>query len=421
MKFSLWLIWIKRVPWTYRWFIYLVLLRPLIDNFYYLKYTSPFLSPLNIAGVLTPVLCTYAVINSRKPINTLSDSLFKMWSVILFITSAFLVFIYSFNIDSLALFLKISLPVFLFPFLRIFINSRENLYGILQTFLYSCVIAIIIFIIAKFTGQSGVTFTRGVERLSGFYADVANLGFYISLGFLISAYFNLLARKTNSYYSKPLYLITVIIICVAGIASINHVTTFAVFLTLLLLYLIFALRKSLSYSFFIILFLGAFYFIFGQKLIDESVTPLLTDEFEVLRGERDQSQLLHGRMSRWPEMFGLFLSLNPTAIFLGSSFSFKKEIIVLVTGIVHNDFLRILFSTGILGFILYLSFLFTLYRKVGTLVRQDKFLGFGALIIITLYSITMVPNFYPNLCYILYSIFAFLLLPSSVKYGNKAV
>lgn len=417
MDFSDWYKWIRSLPSSMVWFPLLILLRPFIDTLYYLKKVSPFFSPLYIVGVLTPFLCLYAVLKFRLKIKTISDLLFRYWSAILLFTSALLLIIYSFEIDSFILFFKLTLPFFLFPFLRIFINSRKDLHGILQTFLYSCILAIILFFFSKVTGQEHISFSRGLERESGFNADIGNYSFYITFGFLVYAYFNLTTRRINSagkqYFSLPL----VIGICILGLVSIKHLATIGVFLALLLLYLFIAMKKSILYTIFIIVFLAGFYSFFGQKIINESFNPLVGKEVEVLKGTRDQSHLLHGRVGRWPEMIAVFFSYSPIAVLFGSSLSFNHETSVLVSGIVHNDYLRILFSTGIFGIFLYIAFLTSVYVKTRKLLYFDKFLVLGSLAALALYSITMNPNLYPNLCYILYSIFAFLLLPGSVKYA----
>jgi hypothetical protein len=94
---------------------------------------------------------------------------------------------------------------------------------------------------------------------------------------------------------------------------------------------------------------------FGKESIETHVNPLLEKEIEVYKGERPQEQGFHGRMSRWPEMIGVFSTLPVNAIIFGAPISFQ-DIIFLVTGVVHDDFLRILFLTGVLGFTLFSFF-----------------------------------------------------------------
>ena len=78
------------MPWSLRWFIYLVLLRPLIDQLYYLKTVSPFLSPLYIVGVTTPFLCLFGIPRIKKQNTIISDSFFSIFTIITLITSTIL-------------------------------------------------------------------------------------------------------------------------------------------------------------------------------------------------------------------------------------------------------------------------------------------------------------------------------------------
>ena len=62
MSFKQWWAWYKGSPLFKKWFILLILLRPLIDNFYELKETSALASPLYIVGILTPILILLSTI-----------------------------------------------------------------------------------------------------------------------------------------------------------------------------------------------------------------------------------------------------------------------------------------------------------------------------------------------------------------------
>lgn len=80
MKFNQWKIWLKSKPWILKWFILLVLIRPIIDNLYFLKDISPFLSPLYIAGVLTPLMVIYVLAKTKKPASTKLDRHMRFFS-----------------------------------------------------------------------------------------------------------------------------------------------------------------------------------------------------------------------------------------------------------------------------------------------------------------------------------------------------
>ena len=133
-----------------RWFVILVLLRSVIDSFYTLKQVSPLLSPLYIVGVLTPVLIVYSISKTRKPRQSIVDSLFRFWGVLMLMVIVTMAAMNSFSFEFLEVSLKITLPIYLFIFLRYFIRSQKDLEGIMQTFLYSAIPVALIFLFEVF-------------------------------------------------------------------------------------------------------------------------------------------------------------------------------------------------------------------------------------------------------------------------------
>ncbi|MFB0925680.1 MAG: hypothetical protein QMB65_10445, partial [Vicingaceae bacterium] len=77
----------------------------------------------------------------------------------------------------------------------------------------------------------------------------------------------------------------------------------------------------------------------------------------------------------------------------------------------HNDFLRILFLSGYLGLFYYIVLLIMLYQRAIKIAHATKYLAFGTLGILLLYSISVVPTFYPPFMYIVMSVFAYVALP----------
>src|SRR6187402_6453 len=79
MTFREWKLWVGRLEWPLKWFIILIIIRPIIDNFYYLKEISPLLSPLYIVGVATPILAIYAIFKIPKPNYSRLDTYFYVF------------------------------------------------------------------------------------------------------------------------------------------------------------------------------------------------------------------------------------------------------------------------------------------------------------------------------------------------------
>ena len=93
MEYKDWKNWIGSLPWYLKWFVILVLIRPIVDNFYYLKNISPVLSPLYFVGIATPILCTIALINYRKKDFSIFDLLYGIWGILMLV-SLFFMFLY---------------------------------------------------------------------------------------------------------------------------------------------------------------------------------------------------------------------------------------------------------------------------------------------------------------------------------------
>lgn len=411
MNFKNWRYWAKSFPWSKRWFIYLVLIRPVVDNFYYLKEISPMVSPLNWIGLLTPVLCIPAIIQNSYKKNKI-HSIFNFWSLLIILNSGLLI-IQPLDFISLSQWiLKLSMPVYLFAFLRIFIRNKTDLIGLLTTFLYSAGIAATILIYELIFQPIRLEYSRGIERIQGGYADVMNYAIYLSFGFLILSYFYILFKSGSQHIKVKLpFLIMVGVLCLLGFIGISHVVSYFVFAFLIVLFVLFIARRFTTASFLVILFLLTGFYLNGDKFYQERLDPMLKQEIEILQGERDEAQLFHGRMMRWTYAWESFKDSPVLAWLIGYSVSFENPLFNISIGI-HNDFLRIFYFTGIIGFLLYILFLFSLWKRSRFVQLSEKFLLFSSIAVLLLYSVSTTPTFYPNFLYVLFSILAYFALPA---------
>lgn len=407
-----WINWISEKPWKYRWFIFLILLRPIIDNFYYLKEVSPLLSPLYIVGVLTPIFAI-PVIFSGKKITSKLDTIFLVWSFFIF-TNVMFLFVYENDLlYYLQWMLKLTTPVYLYYFLRVFIKNKKDFEGLLIALLYSCIPTLGMMMYEFFINPISVQTTRGVERFEGSYADVMNYAIYISLGFLISSYFYI-TRENNSFkFSISIFkFIVITAFCLLGLFMAKHTTTIAIIGALLFYFLIINMKKNKGVVIFFGVLLVIAYGVFGDVFTEEAIDPLIDREVEVFDGSRDQEQMFHGRMSRWTLAFDEYQDVNLFAKLIGYPASMKFPYFHIGIAI-HNDFLRIFFFTGIFGILIYLRYLYRLFNRTSILPLGLKYLNRGFLIVLLLYSVTTLPTFYPSIMYLIVASWAFLALPLS--------
>jgi O-antigen ligase len=414
VKFKKWKIWLKSKPWLLKWFIILVLLRPIIDNLYFLKEISPFLSPLYIVGVLTPILVLYVIAKFPKPKRSKLDKYVKIWSLFLFIGIFFVIIYDPLSIDSFEYLLKLSIPVYIYFFARVFIQNKQDLDGILTTFLYSGIFVAMLLLYELFFGAIRTVESRGMERLQGSFGDVVSYGIYLSFCFLVVTYFYF-SRKGEIPKRKRTRLVFIVGgLCLLTLVNIHHVASYTIFIAILLLFMVFNFRENkgaavvFSFLFFLV------FYLFGQPLIEDKITPLLQTDISVYEGDKGSEKLLHGRVGRWTSMFETFTNESIFAQFFGYPLSLNRSYQYVGVGS-HNDFVRMLFLSGYFGLFYYLVLLIMFFKRAKKLTSSLKYLAFGTLGILMLYSISIVPTYYPPFMYVVMSVFAFVALPKKLQ------
>ncbi len=419
MSFKNWKIWLKQLPLSLKWFAILILIRPLIDQFYFLKSISPFISPLYIVGFLSPLLLGLSFLSRRFPRKYKSfiiDFNFGLWGILVGINLILLIFIKP-GLGTAASAFKLLTPIILFFYFRHFVKSKVNLIGILQTVYYSAFIpAILLFyeLIFNPINAEYLTDSRGGgERIQGGYADIMNYAIYISAALLIKGYFFIRNSKINqNTINQWIGLLIVVMVCFLGLSGIKQTASWTVAGFLIALFLYFRMR-SIKGLFILILFIPVILFI-GNKTYNDKIEPLVNKEIQVLDGEKDIERSFNGRMGRWIDYFEIWLEMPVGSNLVGVSTSGEKSAVGMTGGIVHNEFIRILFLSGILGLFLFLNFILMIFRRIRFLGRPERFLVVGALGTFVLFSISTTPLNYAPMAYYIFPIFAFAAMPKVI-------
>ncbi len=414
MEFRTWRNWYTSLPSTMKWFVVLVFIRPLVDSFYFLKEISPILSPLYIVGVLTPVIVVWSLTKMKRQKQSGIDKTFKYFA---FFVSIGIVFTASFNLfsrETLEMGLKLSLPIFLFFYLRRFIRSKKDLDGLLQTFLYSAIFVALILVYELVFGVIKGTESRGLERMEGSFGDVVSYGIYIVFSFLIVTYFYFSQKGTVSFRKRVLSVVVVAAFCILGLVNIYHVASFLIFTTIALLFFLFNLRSDYNTAF-VFAVIGLVFFVFwGQELLEDRILIMFARDQEVLRGEVAMDQLAHGRVGRWKYMWDLYTQQNFIVQLFGYPVSLERPYALVGSG-AHNDFIRLLFLSGYLGLVSYLALIFVAFKRGLKAIRSTKYLALGAIAILTMFSMSITPTYYAHFMYIVLAIFAFLAIPKNIR------
>jgi len=412
MSFKNWKSWYRSLPWSLRWFVILVLIRPVVDNFYYLKEVSPLLSPLYFVGVATPILALYTIIKKSKPNYSRLDTYMGIFSLLIAISCCSLLISDLFGMEAIEFTLKFSFPFFIYFFCRRLIRTKEDLHGVFQTFLYSTFFVIGIFCYELIFNPINIQISRGLERFQGSYADVMNYAIYMSGGILIICYafIEKSSHTTLSTLRRLIPLLFAIILGVLLLFNIHHTASYTVFFAILILFLLHTLKANLGYGIVFVIAVGALVYFDGSTSFDEKIRPLIETDISVYEGDKDSELLLHGRVGRWMRFFDHFNAASSVVQLFGLPLGMDHPYVYIGKGS-HNDFVRTTMFNGYIGLIVYVLILLNLLTRIVSYNLPMRFLGFGTMAVIILYSISTTPLLYPPLMYVLLPVFAMLALP----------
>src|SRR6185436_5082762 len=231
MQYAEWKNYWRSLDWSRKWFPIFILIRPVADNFYYLKQVSPFISPLYILGVLTPILILFSFKSVALRGKTISsvDAFMRIWGTVIFFNCAIFL-LYQFSLENFGSVIKYITPPLLFFYARSFVRSKEDLVFILTTFLYSCIfpLGMLAFetLVHPITLETVSEGRGGGYRIHGSYSDCMNYAVYIVGAMIVYGYFFL--DRVYTYRVRkikpPVFkMMMVFLICLGGIISIRHV------------------------------------------------------------------------------------------------------------------------------------------------------------------------------------------------------
>ena len=416
MNYKNWKIWFKQLPLSLKWFVVLILLRPLVDLFYFLKEISPFFSPLYIVGVATPVLILLSFLSRgfpKKFKSFISDFSFTTWSVIVLI-NLIVLFVFYGGLAISSEVIRYGSPLLLFFYIRHFVRSKVDLIGLLQSFVYSAIFPMCLLAYELMFGAINAEFLTesrgGGARLQGGYADIMNYAIYFTMAFLIQCYFFIRSSKLNYVSIKQrLLLIVVTLVCFIGLVGIKQSSSWAVMLFIGFLFLVYNLnsRKGI-----VVILITLPVLIFTLPVVyKSSIEPLIEKEYKVIEGEADLERSFNGRMSRWVKFFGIWSEMPIGSNLVGVTTSGHDQTLIMVSGGMHSDYVRVIFLSGILGFIFYMLFLLNLLMRARKIAIPERFLVFGGVGTVMLYSVSTNPLLYFPLLYCVFPIMAYASLP----------
>lgn len=398
------------------------MLRPVVDNLYFLKEVSPILSPPYIVGVLTPILCVNALVRYKLPRFNAADKAFLYWSIAVIFGVLMLLFYDPFSLLTIEFVLKLSMPVYMYFFLRLFITDLRDLHGVLQSFLLSAIFVAILLVYEVLINPIRIEESRGMARIQASFGDVVSYGMYITFSVITASYYFFARQHLLPLKRRAALLIAVVLLALLGLANIHHTASYTVFALLLLLFVLFNFKsQNRSVAITIIFIAGVIIIFWGSQIINEQISPLVQTDLQVYTGEQDSDRLLHGRVGRWRMMLEKFSSESVAIQFFG--YPLKMDYVYQFIGIgSHNDFVRILFYTGVVGLFLYVFLLIKFWLRRIFLGPAQRYLLTAGFIALLFYSISVTPTLYAPFMYFILAIFAYVALGENklTQWKNRA-
>ncbi len=362
---------------------------------------------------MTPVGALIGISQYRMGKFSPIDKAFSFWAAMVVLCCLMLLFYDPLSLLTFEFVLKLAMPVYLYFFLRVFITELKDLHGLLQSFLYAGIFIAVLLIYEVFINPIAIQESRGLERIQASFGDVVSYGMYIVFATITAAYFYFSRQHISPLKDRMKLLAIVVALGLLGILNIHHTATYIVFVSLVGLFVLFNLRtQNKGVGAMLIVVIGLGLSLWGSQLIEERISPLVETDLAVYAGEQDTDKLLHGRVGRWRMMLQMFSSEDVQVQFFG--FPLKFEYVYQYIGIgSHNDFVRMLFATGIFGLAFYLVFLFRVYQRSNYVGMAQKFLILALLFALSFYSISVTPTYYAPFMYFALAIIAYASLPDS--------
>ena len=314
--------------------------------------------------------------------------LFKIYFVIILFVSIY-IGMNSGIVNSLDFFIKsLFMPIAFYLFLKYFTEFKSG--KLLITGLILSGMFPLFFILSqKFIGNVGIfRQTRGLTRYVGLYHDAGTLDVFLIQSLIgVMLFWHYFLKKREKFLKTTL----VVLFCLLLIGS-YFLYTKTIFLTFALWLLAYLFMRRKIHVFVSVLVLIFFVnSISGQKIFSE-INQVFSKEVEYVSGNLRPEAALSGRGGIWKKSLDIWQDLPFMEKVLGAGSMYSY---------VHNDFLRMLLSGGIL-LLVFSVFLFAiLVSAVFRDFRKKKyFLHLATVLCILFYfivSMGRVPGLYPNL------------------------
>ena len=276
---------------------------------------------------------------------------------------------------------------FCFYLCSVHFSKGKDAKALIISFILAVIFPLIFIFIQKVTGYTWRYHeTRGLIRSQGVYHDVATARTFI-IQALLGTYLYWRYFLDKARYLIKNFLILLSILCIIGLYFLYSKT---IVLTLILWILLFSFLRKRIYALPLALgFLLLINSILGNKLLYDMKT-LFSKEIEYVAGDISSDYVLAGRGGIWKMYSKEWKDLPVLEKIIGTGRSH---------GYFHNDFLRVLYSGGIILLISYSALIVFFAIKIfSAFIKEGKIIHFATLLAIAYYlaeSVGQLPGFYP--------------------------
>jgi hypothetical protein len=270
--------------------------------------------------------------------------------------------------------IRLILPFAIFIAMRTIVTNEKQIVTLIILILVSYIIPLLgsswLILIGESIGKT--IYQTGLIRYEGMYLKVHTLAHSMFVFiFMLLLYLNL---SKNELKNKKVILYLIYFLCFIAIFNLfkSYTRNVWIGLFILLIFYFWGQKKYLVIAalIFVILIIAK---------TSSNFNTIFFDFIEPLSGERDISGLGAGRLGMWSSVIKKFNTLSWEVKFMGVGIGEAKRGFGISRG--HNDFLSLLYSTGYIGFFLYITFLFRVGYDIfrSHIQRQLKYIFLGFL------------------------------------------
>jgi O-antigen ligase len=313
------------------------------------------------------------------------------------------------GIDGFARLLFFPISLILIPYFILYCEEETST-KLLKYMIYASLFSSIISVL-QFIGLIPHEFehmTKGLSRSNGFFHDMVTSRIYVMQGLIVLSYIKFSGKyEINSFLS---YLL-LILFAVAGYALFSK-ALIGIFILGGILLIFTTKQNPIQLIIGIVL---AFLILISNTEILESTNQLFVKEINYNEGELDDSgQLFSGRGLLWDDYIKMYEESEPLEKIIGLSMN---------DGRTHNEYLRILILSGLIGLIAYIFFsiliiyksFFQMFRKADTLFTT---LFCASILIID--SVSVVWGLYPFYLITIFGFFQLTIKENDINYSDES-